>query len=385
MIRTVPRGAGWIAGSPVWKCLPGSSYDVCSRSIARQEMITIDGSIGEGGGQILRTSLALSLVTGKPFFIGNIRAKRERPGLLRQHLTAVNAATEVGKARVDGNAIGSSSLFFGPGTTRPGTYHWAVGTAGSATLVLQTLLPCLLTASGASELILEGGTHNPYAPPFDFLARAFLPIINRMGPTVTARLERPGFYPAGGGRFTVSVVPAVSLARIDLMERGEIVAREGKAVLSQLPRRIAETEIGVLRSRLSWDPPCFRIEELANPRGPGNVLVCAVESRNITEVFTGFGQRGLPAERVGASTADGVREYLSAGVPVGRHLADQLIVPMALGGGGRFRTLPLTRHCMTNIDVVKQFLEIEVNLTRIDRLVWEVEIVRSSLERAEGR
>ncbi len=339
-------------------------------------MITIDGSTGEGGGQILRTSLALSLVTGKPFFIGNIRAKRERPGLLRQHLTAVNAAAEVGKARVDGNTIGSSRLYFAPGTTHAGTYRWAVGTAGSATLVLQTVLPCLLTASGASELYLEGGTHNPYAPPFDFLARTVLPIINRMGPNVTARLDRPGFYPAGGGRFTVSVVPAASLARIDLMERGEIVAREGKVILSQLPRRIAETEIGVLQARLTWDPSCFRIEEVVNPRGPGNVLICVLESRNITEVFTGFGERGLPAERVGASTADEVREYLSAGVPVGRHLADQLIVPMALAGCGRFRTLPLTRHSMTNIDVIKRFLEVEVNVTRVDRLVSDVEIVR---------
>ncbi len=339
-------------------------------------MITIDGSMGEGGGQILRTSLALSLVTGKPFVITNIRAKRERPGLLRQHLTAVNAATEVGKARVDGNAIGSSRLYFAPGTIRPGTSHWAVGTAGSATLVLQTVLPCLFTASGASKLRLEGGTHNPYAPPFDFLARTFLPIVNRMGPIVTAVLDRPGFYPAGGGRFTVTAVPEASLAQIDLMERGEIVAREGKAVLSQLPRRIAETEIGVLQARLSWDSSCFSIEEIAKPRGPGNVLVCTLESRNITEVFTGFGERGLPAERVGASTADEVREYLTAGVPVGRHLADQLMVPMALAGGGRFRTLPLTRHSMTNIDVIKRFLEVEVNVTRVDRPVWDVEVVR---------
>ncbi len=346
------------------------------RSIARQELITIDGSVGEGGGQILRTSLALSLVTGKPFVIENIRAKRERPGLLRQHLTAVNAAVEVGEARVDGNAIGSSRLYFAPGTIRPGTYHWAVGTAGSATLVLQTVLPCLLTASGASDLILEGGTHNPYAPPFDFLDRTFLPLINRMGPMVTAKLDRPGFYPAGGGKFAVSVVPAASLARIELMERGEVIAREGKAVVSQLPRRIAETEIGVLRARFPWDPSCFRIEEIVNPRGPGNVLICALESGNITEVFTGFGERGRPAERVGASIADEVREYLSAGVPVGRHLADQLIVPMALAGGGRFMTLPLTRHCTTNIDVVKQFLEVEVNVTRVNRPVWDVEVVR---------
>ena len=142
-------------------------------------MLTIDGSFGEGGGQILRTSLALSLVTGKPFRIGNIRAGRKNPGLLRQHLTAVNAATEISRAEVTGAAIGSRELTFAPGSVVSGNYAFAVGTAGSTTLVLQTVLPALLVASGKSKLILEGGTHNPFAPPFDFLEKAFLPLVNR--------------------------------------------------------------------------------------------------------------------------------------------------------------------------------------------------------------
>jgi len=165
------------------------------------DMITIDGSQGEGGGQILRSSLALSLVTGKPFSMEKIRAGREKPGLLRQHLTAVKAAAEVSRAQVEGNSIGSKTLFFVPGEIKAGSYRWAVGTAGSATLVLQTVLPCLLTADKTSNLILEGGTHNPYAPPYDFLAQAFLPVVNRMGPKASCSLERPGFYPAGGGKF----------------------------------------------------------------------------------------------------------------------------------------------------------------------------------------
>ncbi len=335
-------------------------------------MITIDGSFGEGGGQILRTSLALSLVTGKPFCIENIRAKRDKPGLLRQHLTAVNAAIEVSQARVDGNALGSQRLTFTPGAVKAGSYRWAIGTAGSATLVLQTVLPCLLTAATATELVLEGGTHNPYAPPFDFLTGAFLPIVNRMGPKVTARLERPGFYPAGGGRFTVSIEPAQKLARVDLMERGDILRHEGVGVVSQLPRRIAEAELAVLQARLSWGAECFRVEEVARPRGPGNILICTVESQHITEVFTGFGERSVPSERVALATLEEVREYLSAGVPVGRHLADQLLVPMALAGGGQFRTLPPTRHTLTNIEVLKKFLDVELTVTKRDRPVWDV-------------
>src|SRR5512138_2046230 len=163
-------------------------------------MITIDGSQGEGGGQILRSALALSLVTGKPFRIENIRARRQKPGLMRQHLTAVNAAVEIGAAHVSGNTVGSSELTFAPTALRSGEYHFVVGTAGSCTLVLQTVLPALIIAEGSSEIRLEGGTHNPAAPPFDFLAGAFLPLLNRMGPDVRAALERPGFYPAGGGR-----------------------------------------------------------------------------------------------------------------------------------------------------------------------------------------
>ena len=160
-------------------------------------MLTIDGSFGEGGGQILRTALALSLVTGKPFRIDNIRAGRKNPGLLRQHLTAVNAATEISHAEVTGAVIGSRELTFAPGSVESGDYAFAVGTAGSTTLVLQTVLPALLIANGKSQLILEGGTHNPFAPPFDFLEQAFLPLVNRMGPRVTAELERPGLLSGG--------------------------------------------------------------------------------------------------------------------------------------------------------------------------------------------
>jgi RNA 3'-terminal phosphate cyclase (ATP) len=171
-------------------------------------LIEIDGSFREGGGQILRTSLALSLVTGQAFHIRNIRAARRKPGLLRQHLTAVNAAAEIGQAKVEGAALASRELVFHPGDVAAGRYHFVVGSAGSATLVLQSILPALIVASGPSKIVLEGGTHNPHAPPFDYLQKTFLPILNRMGPTITATLERPGFYPAGGGKFMVTIKPA---------------------------------------------------------------------------------------------------------------------------------------------------------------------------------
>jgi RNA 3'-terminal phosphate cyclase (ATP) len=241
--------------------LPVSGISVIRRSMP-PSLITIDGSMGEGGGQVLRTSLALSLVTGKPFRIERIRAGREKPGLLRQHLTAVNAAAAVGGADVDGAALGSRELGFRPGAVRPGEHRFAVGTAGSATLVLQAVLPALLGARGSSSLVLEGGTHNPFAPPFDFLAKAFLPLLARMGAKVEARLERPGFYPAGGGRFHVAIEPVERLQRLDLPSRGEPKRRLARAMVSNLHRNIADRELKAVKDLLSWDRSCLIADEV---------------------------------------------------------------------------------------------------------------------------
>ncbi len=319
-------------------------------------MITIDGSKGEGGGQILRTSLALSLLTGQPVTFENIRAGRRKPGLMRQHLTAVRAAAAVGGADVSGAEIGAQQLVFRPGSVTPGDYEFAVGTAGSATLVLQTVLPALLTASGPSSLVLEGGTHNPYSPPFDFLERAFAPLVNRMGPRLEVALQRPGFYPAGGGRFTAQITPAKELQGFDLLERGEIRQRRAMARVANIPRSIAEREIKILAKKLGWDDDCLTVEEVQGPRGPGNIVVVELASDPVTEVFCGFGERGVRAEAVARKVIQDVRRYLSSDVPVGIHLADQLLLLLALSSGGRFRTFKLSRHCTTQAELLERFL-----------------------------
>lgn len=325
-------------------------------------MITIDGSQGEGGGQILRTALSLSLITGTPFRILNIRARRKRPGLMRQHLTALQAAAQVGDAEVEGAAIGSAVVTFRPKAVRSGDYRFEVGTAGSTSLVLQTVLPALLTARGGSTIELEGGTHNPMAPPFDFLAKAFIPLVNRMGPTITATLERPGFYPAGGGRCRFVVEPAERLRRIDLPSRGEVRRRSARAMVSNLPTHIAERELRVVGRRLGWDESCLKVETVGAGRGPGNVVTIEIESEHVTEVFTGFGQHRVPAEAVAAKAVDAAGRYLASDAAVGEHLADQLLLPMALAGGGSFRTLPLSGHTRTNIDVVRTFCDVEISV-----------------------
>jgi RNA 3'-terminal phosphate cyclase (ATP) len=319
-------------------------------------MVEIDGSFGEGGGQILRTALALSLVTGQPFRINNIRAGRKKPGLLRQHLTAVQAAVEIGSAQVSGASMGSPEVNFVPSGIRSGRFNFSIGTAGSTTLVLQTVLPALIVAGGPSTLVLEGGTHNPFAPPFDFLAKAFLPLLARMGADVRATMERPGFYPAGGGRLKFDVIPAPKLRALVLPERGEILRRAGRALIANLPANIADRELNVIRRKMSWGAGMLHKESMENSAGPGNIVIIEIESEHVTEVFTGFGERGLPAENVAEQAVRAARRYLAAEVPIGEYLADQLLLPMAIGGGGNFSTLPLSRHATTNLEVIHRFL-----------------------------
>ena len=334
----------------------------------------IDGSQGEGGGQILRTSLALSLVTGQPFRLENIRAGREKPGLLRQHLTAVEAATTIGSAAVSGAALGSKTLEFRPGRVQAGNHRFAVGSAGSATLVLQTVLPPLLTAANTSTLTLEGGTHNPFAPPFDFLARCFAPLIQRMGPRLELELRRPGFYPAGGGKFHARIEPVKRLSRLELLQRGAIRQRCARALVSKLPAEVGERELEVVREQLGWAEQECRVETVPNPVGPGNALLLEIETEQVTKVFTSFGERGRPAEEVAREAAEAVGAWLGADVPVDEHLADQLLVPMALAGGGRFRTVKPSLHSTTNAQIIERFLPVKIGFEPDGEVAWKVDV-----------
>ena len=337
-------------------------------------MIVIDGSEGEGGGQVLRTALALSALTAQPFRVERLRARRARPGLRRQHLTAVRAAARISGARVEGAALDSAELTFRPGPVRPGEYDFDVGTAGSTTLVLQTVLPALCLAGGPSRIVLSGGTHNPLAPSFDFLAECFLPVVERMGPGVSATLERPGFFPAGGGRLSVEIEPCERLSPMELEDRGPIRARRARAWVSALPTHIGRRELDTAARLLDIPPDGLRLEEVRDAAGPGNALTVAFETEALTEVFCGFGRRGLPAEAVAEGVAREARAWLDAGAPVGRHLADQLLLPLALAGGGSFRTLEPTQHARTNAEVISRFLEVDFSFEPADGRTWRIEV-----------
>jgi RNA 3'-terminal phosphate cyclase (ATP) len=318
-------------------------------------MIEIDGSEGEGGGQILRSSLSLAICTQQPFRIANIRANREKPGLMRQHLTAVKAAAEICAGELDGAELGSRALTFRPGRLSAGDYSFAIGTAGSCTLVFQTVLPALLTAGEESRVRITGGTHNRASPPFDFLARSFLPLLGRMGANVQLDLTSYGFFPRGGGEIRARIAPGKRLAAIHLPERGAWVRGYAEAYVSAIPIHVGQRELEVIGRTLTWPQEQLLLRGLPNDVGPGNAVTITLEYEHVTEVFTGFGEKGLRAESVAEHAAGAARSYLAAVAPVGEHLADQLLLPMALGEGGSFVTASATPHLRSNIAVIERF------------------------------
>lgn len=322
-------------------------------------MLRIDGTEGEGGGQVLRTALGLSLLTQQPVQFDGIRGRRRTPGLQKEHLACVRAAAEVGMAEVHGAHPGSTALSFAPTGVRAGTYEFSVGAAGSALLVLQTVLPALLTASAPSVLHLRGHTHGPLAPSFDFASLAFANALRHFGGHVELALHRHGFSPHGGGHVEVKVTPTRALQPASLLERANPGPWRARVLLSRLPTEIGERQLDHLLGRLRTQ---LRFEQTALERieadGPADVLVVEQPCAALTEVLCAHGERGLPAEQLADRLATEALMFGAANVPVGPFLADQLLIPMAMARGGEFRTVAPTRHSTTNAALVERFLPV---------------------------
>jgi RNA 3'-terminal phosphate cyclase (ATP) len=283
---------------------------------------------------------------------------------MRQHLTAVQAAAAVGAATVRGAEIGATTLEFAPATLRGGAHQFNIGSAGSATLVLQTVLPALLLAPEPSTVVVEGGTHNPLAPPFEYLHAVYLPLLVRMGADVTATLERHGFYPSGGGRVRVAVRPAGRLRPLTLVERGAATGRQARALFAGLPFAVARRELDTVRARLGWEAGECVPREVESP-GPGNAVEVELRFEEVTELFTACGERGVRAETVAETVVAEVERYLASTAPVGAHLADQLLLPCALAGGGSFVATETTPHFDTQCAVLERFLPCRVARTQL--------------------
>jgi len=351
------------------------------------ETVYVDGSAGEGGGQILRTSLALSCITGKNLHIENIRAARRNPGLAKQHLSCVEAARQICDGQCRGDALHSQVLDFQPRRVRGGNFSFDIGSAGSASLVIQTVLPALFLAEKPSTVTVTGGTHNPWAPPFDFLAETFLPAIGAAGFHAGCQLIKHGFFPAGGGKVAFNIQPwrqntDGTIVFCEPSGERQIYAR---IYTAKLPEHIAQRQKRLLRQSGLIIRNVEHIE-VTDSDGPGNcVTIRLVASssaawgwRGITTVFTAFGQRGKPSEKVVGEVVGLAKDFLAGGAAVDRFLADQLLVYMAIsnprpGGekpalhrtpdgaakaGGCYTTNDLSTHLTTNIETIKKFLPV---------------------------
>lgn len=346
------------------KTAVGVDFDAASLFAAspyRKEsnMIEIDGSVGEGGGQILRTALSLSLLTGQAFHLTNIRAGRKKAGLMRQHLVCVQAAKQIGHAVVEGDHLRSTELRFTPHTVQAGHYHFAIGSAGSSMLVLQTLLPVLMMQDQPSTLRLEGGTHNPMAPTADFIQRGFLPVLAKLGISVKFHCVQAGFFPVGGGVVEVEIQPWQQRQPLYLLERGELVALNAYAGVQRLEQHIAERELATLKQLLIiHESGLLELDGC----GQGNTALVEVVSTAHTEVLTVLGETGRTAEQVAKRLSGLVKRYLHHTGAVDEYLADQLLLPLALGVGGKYSCRVVSEHTRTQAMMIQRFLPVRIDI-----------------------
>ncbi len=328
--------------------------------------VYVDGMMGEGGGQVLRTSLSLAAVTGNDLVIENIRGKRKKPGLKRQHLVSVKAAALICDANCEGDFLNSQRLVFRPGKIRPGEYVFDIGTAGSCCLVLQTLFPILFNAASNSTVTLRGGTHNPMAPSADFLARSFLPAISKFGFHATADLLAYGFYPAGGGKIKVDIVPGRNLTkRMDIIKRGNLKSKKAKIIFSKLPRHIAEREKKTLLRQGWMNSDEIEILEVQNSPGPGNAVIIVLDYENITCVFQSIGEKGKRAENVAMEACKSALFHHRSALPVEKYLTDQLLIYLGLISRGSILTSRVSLHSETNMKVIEMFLPVKFEVNEI--------------------
>jgi len=336
-------------------------------------MIVIDGSYGEGGGQVLRTSLTLSALLGEPVRIENVRAKRRKPGLQAQHLTGVRAIAQICDAELEGAELDSLTLTFRPlASPRAGEYSFDVaearkgGSAGATSLVFQTLLLPLALAPGQSRLTMRGGTHVAWSPPFHYLKHVYLPTLARMGLEARAEIEKWGWYPIGGGEMTALIRDRREsyLSGLDLVERGELKRLWGISATSNLPAHIGQRQKKRAEEHLrrcGFDPQ-IEIIDAPSP-GQGTTVFLVAEYEHAVAGFSSLGERGKPAEKVAEEACREFIAYHQSGACLDKHLADQLILPIALASGpSAFTTCEITMHSLTNVWVVEQFLGVRFEI-----------------------
>lgn len=323
-------------------------------------MIEIDGSYGEGGGQILRTSLSLSCLFKRPFRIFNIRKNRPKPGLMPQHLTSVKAAQMISDAEMTGGQIGSTELTFSPREVKSGSFTFDVGTAGSTALIMQTLLPALIFSQEKATITLRGGTHVPFSPSFHYLDGIFIPWLKRLGMEVRLSIEAYGFYPKGGGVIAAEIFPAGEIEPLRVTERGKVIGVYGYSGVGNLPLTIAERQRRGCVERIESSYPGkfpidIELQEVPTP-GQGTFIFLGAEAERVRAGFTGIGERGKRAEIVGEEVANEFLDYYAADAALDPHLPDQLVLYLSMcRERSEFTTSRITQHLLTNLWAIGRF------------------------------
>lgn len=351
-----------------------------------KELIKIDGSFGEGGGQILRTALALSIITQTPIIIEKIRAGRKKSGLMRQHLACVQSAKTISHATVTGDELGSQTLHFIPHTIQSGDYQFDIGSAGSTTLVLQTILPPLLLTNGKSTVSIKGGTHNPLAPTADFLQHAFIPALAKMGLHLDIELKQAGFAPVGGGEIVAKIYPIDDTQvypNFNLLKRGKLsdvalVASEMNLHIDIAKRELASAKSHLTdKGQLSLTDIHEQVQSLTGI-GEGNTCYAIVKHDHHQEVFTLLGEKSRSAESIGKRLAGLVSRYLASDACVDEYLTDQLLLPLALlcekrlfeqGNHAQFTARMISEHTRTQAVMIEKFLPVKIDFTEEEKAV----------------
>ncbi len=335
--------------------------------MSHDDLLDIDGAHGEGGGQLLRTALALAVLAGRRVRLANIRGNRPKPGLAAQHLTAVQALAEICGGRVHGLALGARELLFEPGAVRGGTFRFDVGTAGSIALVLQAVLPVAIFARQAFSLHIRGGTDVRGAPPMDYLRHVLLPLLQRMGASLQIDVVRRGYYPQGGGEVRVEVPANPPLRPLRLDRQGRLCAIHGRVHVANLPghvaTRMARAASAVLAAAGVGEPH-IALDVLGPDAavGPGGGIVLAATWEHTVLGSSALAQRGVPAERLGEAAARSLLAEIRAGATLDVHAADQMLVYFALAGGlSRFRARELSSHAETTLWLIERFFPLRVS------------------------
>ncbi len=349
-----------------------------------KKTIVIDGSFGEGGGQVLRTALTLSLLTGRDLQISNIRAGRKRPGLLRQHLTCVKAAIKISGGQATGVKPGSTELYFKPGQVLAGDYHFAIGTAGSTSLVCQTIfLPLALTGQ-TSRITFEGGTHNGMSPSVTFLDKSWLPIMKGIGIDTILSLEKYGFYPAGGGRWTLTINP-MAIAQTQVLSFPVLCppipeylfdTLKATVLLSRLRRSVATDEIAEVQQQTGMEETASEVI-VTDSSGPGNSVILTTDGSQ--SVVPGFsycfeetGDINLAEKKVAQRVSQRYLGFVNSNAQIDEHLADQLLLPMLVAGSGEFTTTKLSSHTITNIAIIEQIQDCSFTVEGLPQGLWRI-------------